>query len=193
MGDSGVENAPYTLIQRDEAKNIEIRNYDSMILVSTSTQDDGRNGAFRRLFAYITGDNQGAAEIAMTAPVFMDSKADKNTLRGSEIAMTAPVFMNEDAMTPTMAFVMPDSFTLLTTPKPNNPAVSVSEVNDYKVAVITFSWTLSDRNVEKHTSMLEEWLDSTDYEIVGPKVLAGYNGPLTLPMMRRNEILIPIK
>jgi hypothetical protein len=193
LGDNGVESAPYTLIERDDTNKIEIRNYDSMILVSTSTQDDGRNGAFRRLFGYITGDNQGATEIAMTAPVFMDENKQQSDSKGSDIAMTAPVFMNEDANVPTMSFVMPATFTMQTTPKPTNPAVTVTEVTDYKVAVIEFSWTLSDSNVDKHTNILEQWLSKTDYKITGPKVLAGYNGPLTLPMMRRNEILIPIE
>ena len=50
LGDNGVESAPYTLIERDDTNKIEIRNYDSMILVSTSTQDDGRMG---RLDVYL--------------------------------------------------------------------------------------------------------------------------------------------
>jgi hypothetical protein len=193
FGNNGVESAPYTLIESDDANKIEVRNYDSMILVSTSIENEGRNGAFRRLFGYITGDNQGATEIAMTAPVFMDEDNQQSDAKGSEIAMTAPVFMNEDANVPTMSFVMPATFTMRTTPKPTNPAVTVTEVKDYKVAVIEFSWTLSDSNVEKHTKILEQWLSQTDYKITGPKVLAGYNGPLTLPMMRLNEILIPIE
>jgi hypothetical protein len=193
FGNNGVESAPYTLIESDDANKIEVRNYDSMILVSTSIENEGRNGAFRRLFGYITGDNQGATEIAMTAPVFMDEDNQQSDAKGSEIAMTAPVFMNEDANVPTMSFVMPATFTMRTTPKPTNPAVTVTEVKDYKVAVIGFSWTLSDSNVEKHTKILEQWLSQTDYKITGPKVLAGYNGPLTLPMMRLNEILIPIE
>jgi hypothetical protein len=193
FGNNGVESAPYTLIESDDANKIEVRNYDSMILVSTSIENEGRNGAFRRLFGYITGDNQGATEIAMTAPVFMDEDNQQSDAKGSEIAMTAPVFMNEDANVPTMSFVMPATFTMRTTPKPTNPAVTVTEVKDYKVAVIEFSWTLSDSNVEKHTKILKQWLSQTDYKITGPKVLAGYNGPLTLPMMRLNEILIPIE
>jgi hypothetical protein len=193
LGDNGVDSAPYTLIESDEVNKIEIRNYDSMILVSTSTQNDGRNGAFRRLFGYITGDNQGATEIAMTAPVFMDVDTQKSDSKGIDIAMTAPVFMNEGTNIPTMSFVMPVTFTMQTTPKPTNPALTVTEVKDYKVAVIEFSWTLSDSNVNKYTSKLEKWLSQTDYKITGPKVLAGYNGPLTLPMMRRNEILIPVE
>lgn len=191
FGDNNVESAPYTLITSDNNENIEIRNYDSMILVSTSMSDDSGNSAFRKLFKYITGENQGATEIAMTAPVIMDD--DKASKQGTEIAMTAPVFMNENADTPMMSFVMPKEFTLETTPKPTNPEVIVSEVNDYKVAAIQFSWTLSDSNAAEHTEILENWLVENGYTISGKAVKAGYNGPLTLPWFRRNEVLIEIR
>ena len=67
FGDSGVENAPYILVKSEEETNIEIRNYESMILVSAK-MGNGRNSAFRKLFKYITGDNEGSNDIAMTAP-----------------------------------------------------------------------------------------------------------------------------
>lgn len=191
FGDNNVESAPYTLITSDNNENIEIRNYDSMILVSTSMSDDSGNSAFRKLFKYITGENQGATEIAMTAPVIMDEK--KASKQGTEIAMTAPVFMDENADTPMMSFVMPKEFTLETTPKPTNPEVIISEVKNYKVAAIQFSWTLSDSNVAQHTEILENWLAENGYIISGKAVKAGYNGPLTLPWFRRNEVLIEIR
>jgi hypothetical protein len=191
VGQSNVESAPYTLISADEENDIEIRNYESMILVSTSMNDGSNNSAFRKLFKYITGANEGSREIAMTAPVIMDNEGSAN--KGSEIAMTAPVFMNENADTPMMSFVMPKDFTLDTTPKPTNPDVIVSEVRDYKVAAIKFSGTLRDGNVEKHTKILQAWMAENNYVAAGPAVKAGYNGPLTLPMMRHNEILIEIQ
>jgi hypothetical protein len=153
--------------------------------------DGGDNSAFRKLFKYITGANEGAREIAMTAPVIMDKENDSQS--GAEIAMTAPVFMNENADTPMMSFVMPKDFTLETTPKPTNPDVIVTEVKDYKVAAIKFSGTLRDSNVEKHTKLLQEWMAQNNYSATGQPVKAGYNGPLTLPIMRHNEVLIEIE
>jgi hypothetical protein len=191
VGQSNVESAPYTLLKADEEKNIEIRNYDAMILVSTSMNDGGDNSAFRKLFKYITGANEGSREIAMTAPVIMDKDSDSQS--GAEIAMTAPVFMNENADTPMMSFVMPKDFTMETTPKPTNPDVIVTEIKDHKVAAIKFSGTLRDGNVEKHTKLLQEWMVENNYIASGKPVKAGYNGPLTLPMMRHNEVLIEIQ
>jgi hypothetical protein len=203
VGQSDVATAPYTLLKTDEAQKIEVRNYDSMVLVSTSMSSESGNSAFRKLFSYITGDNEGATEIAMTAPVIMNDKnevkkdvrkdAKKDAKKGSEISMTAPVFMNDSADNSMMSFVMPKDFTLATTPKPTNPEVYVSELKDYKVASIQFSGTLSDSNVEKYTRILKTWMTENGYEAISEPVKAGYNGPLTLPMWRRNEMLIEVR
>ncbi|SNY50938.1 SOUL heme-binding protein [Arsukibacterium tuosuense] len=193
FGQSNVETAPYTLLKTDAEKNIEVRNYDAMVLVSTSMAGEGRNSAFRKLFRYIGGENEGATEISMTAPVFMDNAKTTDNNKGTEIAMTAPVFMDNRAGEAMMSFVMPKDFTLQTTPKPTNPEVKVTELNNYKVAAIKFSGTLSKRNVAKHTKTLTDWINENDYTAISEPVEAGYNGPLTLPMLRRNEVLIEIK
>tara|TARA_R110002126_G_scaffold15185_17_gene62568 strand:+ start:13899 stop:14537 length:639 start_codon:yes stop_codon:yes gene_type:complete len=194
FGQSNVESAPYTLLKADPEQNIEVRNYDAMVLVSTSMAGEGRNSAFRKLFRYIGGENEGATEIAMTAPVFMgDSKQADNNNQGTEIAMTAPVFMDNRSGEAMMSFVMPKEFTLQTTPKPTNPDVKVTELKNYKVAAIEFSGTLSNRNVARHSKMLTDWINVNGYTAIGEPVEAGYNGPLTLPMLRRNEVLIEIK
>lgn len=191
VGQSGVDTAPYTLLESDELQKIEVRNYESMVLVSASMSGASGNSAFRKLFKYIGGENEGATEIAMTAPVIMD---DKNmNKKGTEISMTAPVFTNESAGTSLMSFVMPNNFTLATTPKPTDPDVQVSEVKNYKVATIQFSGTLSDSNVAKYAQILSTWIINNGYTAISSPVKAGYNGPITLPMMRRNEVLIEVK
>lgn len=187
FGQNGVESAPYTLLKADASQNIEVRNYDTMVLVSADMAGDGRNSAFRKLFGYISGDNEGAVSIAMTAPVIMD-----NNSKGEKIAMTAPVFMSNRPGDSMMSFVMPKEFTLQTAPKPTNPELVVTEVNDYKVAAIQFSGTLSRSNVAKHTELLQQWLSANGYTAKSAPIEAGYNGPLTLPMLRRNEVLIEI-
>jgi hypothetical protein len=191
VGQSDVETAPYTLLKSAATQKIEVRNYESMVLVSTSMSGESGHSAFRILFKYITGENEGATKIAMTAPVMMDDRSE--TKKGAEISMTAPVLMNESADNFIMSFVMPKDFTLATTPKPTNPEVQVSELEDYKVAAIQFSGTLSDSNVEKHTNILVNWIAENGYNAISKPVKAGYNGPLTLPMWRRNELLIEVR
>lgn len=191
FGDTGVEDAPYSLLKSDQTQKIELRNYEYMVLVSSSMGKNGMNDAFRNLFKYITGANEGQAEIAMTAPVFMDDRDEKSS--GTEIAMTAPVFMNENGSDPVMSFVMPANFTLESTPTPTNPDVWVTEVTDYKVAAIQFSGWLSDSNVEKHTKLLNEWIAQNGYTVASKPVSAAYNGPFTIPWLRRNEVLIEVR
>lgn len=189
IGENNVESAPYTLLKADEKNNIEVRNYESMILVSTSMAGDAENKAFRKLFKYITGENTGQTQISMTAPVIMN----KESTAGTSIAMTAPVFMDDNDNEAKMSFVMPADFTLQNTPRPTDPDVHVSEVSNYYVVAIQFNGTLSDSNVEKHERLLKQWMNDNDYAAKGRTVKAGYNGPLTLPIFRKNELLIPIE
>jgi len=191
FGESKVENAPYTLLKSDQAQKIEVRNYESMVLVSSDMSTDGMNSAFRSLFRYIAGENEGSTEIAMTAPVLMNES--EAVSKGTEIAMTAPVFMKERAEQQVMSFVMPADFTMQSTPKPINPDIWITEVKDYKVAVITFSGLLSDSNVETQTQILNSWITKNGYTAVGEPINAAYNGPLTIPWFRRNEVLIEVR
>ena len=190
FGDSGVKNAPYTLLKSDQEQKIEVRNYESMVLVSSDMSADGMNSAFRDLFRYITGENEGSTEIAMTAPVLINESEAAST--GTEIAMTAPVFMKERSEEQVMSFVMPADFTLQSTPKPTNPNVWVTEVKDYKVVVIKFSGLLSDSNVETQTEILNSWIAKNGYTAISEPINAAYNGPFTIPWLRHNEVLIEI-
>lgn len=189
FGAETVEIAPYSVIEKVEDKNIEIREYASLVLVSAPMGGKGRNGAFGKLFQYISGANEGETDITMTAPVLMDEKEKQ----GTEIPMTAPVFMDENASAPTMSFVLPADYTLETAPKPTNPDVTLSELTSYKVATIRFNGRLTDGNISRHRKILENWLAQSDYKAKSAPVTAGYNAPFTLPMMRRNEVLIEIE
>ena len=188
FGESGVEIAPYNVIAEAQDVKIEVRTYESMILVSAPMEGDSRNSSFGMLFDYISGANVGSDKIAMTAPVFMDQD-DK----GQKIEMTAPVLMDDEGVSKVMSFVMPADFTLESTPKPTNPNVTVSEIKDYTVAALVFNGRLSNANIAKHRDILEQWIIDNGYVVTGDVKSAGYNAPFTLPQLRRNEVLIPIE
>jgi len=112
--------------------------------------------------------------------------------------MTAPVFMDSvgeagSDKDPLMSFVLPAKYTLDNAPKPTNEAVTLQEINEYQVAVIRFNGRLSDSNIDKHRKILEAWIYQQNFEITGAYKRAGYNAPFTLPALRRNEVLIPVK
>ena len=172
FGESGVEIAPYKVLKKEG--EFELRHYDRMVLVTASMSQgmDNQRGSFYKLFGYISGENSDAKKIPMTAPVFMD-QANKKT--------------------ETMSFVLPDDYTMDMAPDPQDETVKLEEVTDYTVAVITFSGLLKQVNITKHQVLLEEWIMHNGFEKTGSIKAAGYNPPFTIPAMRRNEVLIPVK
>ncbi|MEM7679409.1 MAG: heme-binding protein [Pseudomonadota bacterium] len=171
FGNSDVEIAPYTVLEKEDA--FELRHYESMVLVSTDMSGlDNQNSPFGKLFNYISGKNEAAQEIPMTAPVFMDQS---------------------DTASETMAFVLPTSLSLETAPQPQDPTVQLEEITDYTVATITFSGFLKQDNIQKHKAMLEDWIERKNLKITGQVKAAGYNPPFTIPALRRNEVLIPVE
>lgn len=189
FGNDKTEIASYNVIQAAAEKNIEIREYDSLVLVQTPMAGEGRNSAFRRLFKYISGNNTGAEEISMTAPVLMDNKKQE----GQKISMTAPVFMDKGGdEKQMMSFVLPSTFTIDTAPKPKADNVTLRELKDYKVAAIQFNGRLEESNTQKHKDILMSWISKSDYVVAGDYKTAGYDAPFTLPWLRRNEVIIPV-
>lgn len=171
FGDSGVEIAPFDVLVSDGA--LEIRHYDKLILISAPMDSDEHkaSSAFRKLFGYISGDNSRSQEIAMTAPVLIDRPSTDQR----------------------MYFVLPSDFSLDSAPSPSDSSVGLSRIAETKYAVITFNGLLRHDNINEHKEKLVRWLEGrTDFEASGPYISAGYNPPWTLPMMRRNEVLIPV-
>ncbi|MEM6491419.1 MAG: heme-binding protein [Pseudomonadota bacterium] len=178
FGGSGVEEAPYETLVQDG--DFEIRRYPSLVVARTAMPPGDNGAAFGVLFDYITGANQGARKIEMTAPVVMG--------RGSDVAMTAPVVMDAD----TMAFIAPQDFTLDTMPAPTDARVEIGEIPGRTLAVARFSGYLFDSWIADEERKLRAWLETQPWSPSGPRERAGYNPPWTLPFLRRNEVLIPV-
>ena len=165
-------------------KPFEVRDYGDLVVAKTP-MSDGQGAAFRRLFDYISGDNQGGRKIAMTAPVL-----DADAVKGTKIAMTAPVLQGSDGNRE-MVFVLPDEFTSETAPVPSDPNVRVATIPSRRVAVVSYSGSLDGR-APVEEARLRQWVGIKGLRPIGPAEVAGYNPPWTLPPYRRNEILIPI-
>jgi hypothetical protein len=193
VGKGNTPMAPYKVLSLDTEKNIEVRVYENMILVSApmgKNSEDGRKQAFMKLFGYISGENILIKKVEMTAPVLMSTEQDK----GTKISMTAPVFMDtEDERESVMSFVLPEEFKLENAPKPTDPELQLNQLKNYKVAAITFSGLLSKNNIKKHKDILDNWIKTQGYKKTGSYKTAGYNPPYTIPFFRRNEVLIPIE
>lgn len=163
----------------------ELRRYPQTVLVETTASN--QRVAFRRLFRYISGANQGNESISMTAPV--------ETQAGESISMTTPVRSEQtetDAETLRMAFYLPSEYSPETAPQPTDSDVSLVTEPQKTVAVEQFSWYAFEWRVARRTQKLLSKLDREGIEAVSDAYLLRYNDPWTPPFMRRNEVVVEI-
>ncbi len=180
----------------------ELREYVPMLVAETLVEgdmNDAGNAGFRRIADYIFGNNQvpagantaNAAKIAMTAPVTMEPQSQK-------IAMTAPVALEPattmaDSKQWRVHFVMPSQYTLESIPKPVNPEVKLRQIPGKLVAVNTFTGFNTVSRVQAKTDELRVWIGQKNWKALGQAQLARYDPPWTLPMFRRNEVMIEVE
>ena len=147
-------------------------------------QAQGR--AFRTLFAYIEGANDGGRNIAMTAPV-------EQRTGGRSIAMTAPVETTIDggrsrhALLPAGRPRRRDRAR-----RPTDPAVTIVELPATNVGGRRFTGWWSEAGLARRQAALIDALDGTDWVAAGPPVGWFYDPPWTIPFLRRNEVAVPV-
>ena len=182
---SRVEQPDYKVTTTDGA--IEIRSYGPMIGAEAEVKGERSaaiNEGFRLIAAYIFGANTPNAKIAMTAPVQQQSS--------QKIAMTAPVTQQTAGDSWTVRFIMPSNWTLETLPAPNDPRVTLKPVPANRMLVIRFSGSASDSLIQTKTDELRRYAADKTLATVGEPLLAFYNPPWTLPLLRRNEIMLKL-
>jgi len=162
----GVERVPYTRV--GEIDGVELRRYPETVRVRTTAPSQGT--AFRRLFRYIDGSNEGGAEVSMTAPVETDDA--------------------EGGVT--MSFFLPSSYTPETAPEPTNDAVELVVDAPRTMAVLTFSWWTPALRVRQKERELQSVLDDAGIETISEPVLWRYDAPFTPPFRRTNEVLVEV-
>ena len=160
----------------------EIREYDDRLAVQT-IQKNGQNGAFRKLFKYISGANISSTKIEMTTPVTQSTKID----------MTTPVTQKFQDGEMIMKFFLPRKFQLETAPQPLSEDLSVVIVKGGKYAVIKYSGRSTYKNFQRHAKVLLEALVADKIKTINEPIKATFNGPLTPFFMRKNEAMIRIK
>ena len=159
------EEANYEVVK--ENQEYEIRKYyDRLVIETNSIEGNG----FRKLFNYISGNNEESQEIKMTVPVTQEIK------NGSM----------------TMQFYLPLKFNKDNAPKPSNSDIKILNIEGGYYAVIKYSGRSSDKNFLKNKNILEKLLKQDNITIKSPPIRASYNSPFTLPMLKRNEVMYKI-
>ena len=190
FGVQSVEEASYQLVQKDE--QFEVRDYAPLVVAETRVNADFKeagNTAFRRLFAYISGENETNEEIAMTSPVIAESGSNDS---GEKIAMTAPVFSQKEGEAWLYKFVLPDTYSLNNAPRPLNPDVALTETAPTRVAALRYAGRATAKAQASNAIKLIDWVESQGLVAQSEPRWAGYNPPWTLPPFRRNEVLIDV-
>ena len=183
-----IEKPAYTVIENRDG--YEIREYLPYIVAEATvsgSRQQATNSGFRIIADYIFGNNVSQSSIAMTTPV-LESQASQ------KIAMTSPVLDTESTENErTIAFVLPSEYTLETLPTPNNSAVQIRQVPAQKVAALKFTWYPTSERIASKKELLKSFLERDAINITGNVQVAQYNPPLSMPLVLRNEIIIPIE
>lgn len=178
------ETPDYRLLEA-APNNIEIREYPSLLLAEvevSGARNEAANKAFNILAAFIFGENTPQEKIDMTSPV--------TQARSEKIAMTAPVTQeSSDDGKWTVAFIMPAAYTMETLPKPKDARIVIRETSTRKAVAIRFSGRMTDSNMNKHKSMLDDFIEETGLKTDGSAIYAYYDGPFTPFFLRRNEVM----
>lgn len=167
----------------------EVRRYAPYMVAEVRVGGDfeqAGNRAFRQLANYIFGGNQGRQEMAMTAPVIQAPAAPV------PMAMTAPVTQTASEGGWRVQFVLPSHINAANAPVPNNPQVTVREEPARTLAVIRYSGMWTAANYAEHVALLKANAEKAGIPLQGEPVLSRFNGPFTLPFLRRNEVWMEV-
>lgn len=166
--------------------SFEVRHYAPVLIAEVlvdGDMDEASGQGFRLIADYIFGNNQSedsaaSSKIAMTAPVSIESQSTQPDI-GSASQWR-------------VSFVMPSQYTLKTIPKPKNKAVSLRAVPEKYVVVLKYSGFNSAAKVQRLSDEALAWGRAQGLKILGQPQLARYDPPWTLPMFRRNEIMVEV-
>lgn len=185
---SNVEQAKYTVVEHSDV--IEIRDYEPMIVAEVEVpgaREEAIRQGFRMIADYIFGNNISSQKVAMTAPVIQQSS--------QKIAMTPPVTQQSGSDGDNVwkvRFVMPSEYTLEKLPKPKDASIRLREVEPKRYAVIRFSGSPSLEHLSDEQSKLDAFISQRTLKPLSSPIYAFFNPPWTLPLLRRNEIMIEI-
>ncbi len=157
------EEAEYKVVY--QGNNFEIRFYDERVVVQA--QSNSGNNSFRKLFNYISGKNQVEEKIEMTTPV-------------TELLENNKMIMQ---------FYLPSRFDANSAPLPADNSLEIATIDAGYFAVIQYSGFASNKNFNKHAQILKSSLDLKGVKILSQPIKATYDGPFTLPQLRRNEAM----
>lgn len=193
------EQQPYELIRR--YPHFELRRYPDYAVAEVAVSADfdrAGNAAFRHLFNYISGNNEGRRKLAMTAPVIQNAAA-REPGSPQKLAMTAPVIQSGPLPGVggrsefVVAFVLPAGVTAENAPVPTDPKVTVRAVPGSLAAAVRFSGAGSAAGFERHNNGLQAALVVAGLTPAGAPRFARFDPPFKPWFLRRNEVVQDVR
>ena len=136
--------------------------------VADSTLEIALDHGYGRLASYLCGANQTHELLPRTLPVL-------TTMRDGHY---------------TVAFVMPPGRALDDLPRPEHVSVQLREIPEHTIAALRFRGRFTRENVASHERTLLRYVVDAGMSTRGSVTFAAYDSPLTLPVLRRNEVWI---
>ena len=168
----GYEMPPYRVEVAEGA--MELRSYDTHVVAEVTVRG-GREGAigagFRTLAGYIFGGNDRGEKIAMTVPVAQSSVSEGTwTIR----------FMMPSAKSPDL-------------PTPEAGTIRFVTVAPGRQVALRFSGGRGEKVLAERAGELRDWAKSQGLTITAGPHYYFYDGPMTLPWNRRNEVAFSVE
>jgi len=189
----GLEEPSYTVVEENDL--YEIRSYEAYSVVSTVVTSDSdvsalegiaAGSAFNTLASYLFGGNDESKVMDMTTPVTTTSAGDMrfylNTGDNERIPMPTSKTAGDKSTE--------------TTDESN---VEIVQIPAALLAIRKFTGFVTDGEVARQKDTLLQALEMDGIELdvahgaIVPHVVFQYNPPYSLPMVRRNEIGVPVR
>lgn len=163
----------YNVVVKSDAG--ELRQYPTLVVAETTVpapEDTALTRGFDILSDYIDGANAKKEHLPMTAPVLRQSAG-------------------RDGMI--VRFIMPEGRTLESLPRPLDERVKLRTIKGAKVAALQFPGLTTETVIKRKTRELQIFVTTYNLVTQGPPLFARYDPPWTLPMLRRNEVMMVVK
>lgn len=174
------EQAPYDILKSDNS--VEIRCYKPQTQARVSVHGDFKEAqkeAFNILAGYIFGESNTHDKIPMTTPVLLEQKID---------------YKKGPSKDWVMSFILPQNYLISNAPHPTDKKITLHECPVHLVASICYAGINNEEKVEEYTGALKKWLKKRPWYIpISGFQTAQFDGPLTIPFFRKNEIHVEVK
>lgn len=132
--------------------------------------EDALDHGYRLLAEYTGGANQTGESLSRTTPILTAMRDGRYSV----------------------AFVMPPGLTLGELPRPVDPSIVLREVPARTIAALRFHGRFTRDNIAAHERVLLQQLVDSGLAARGSVTFAAFDPPVTLPILRRNELWIEI-